>query len=365
MVLGLGLVLTILGGLAAEPSLVSLRIGLVLPPGEPEARSIQQGAAVGALLANLDRDVTVELISQGSPGQWGTEGDDAVTLALDVGAQALIAPTLGTTVHLVEQVAGRTRVPVVSLCGDTSVTGARIPWVLRIVPTTVDEARVLFARARTPAGGPVKRWSAIVPADRAGREAMKDLGLAAKEGGCDIVNVVAVAASTPDPAALVAQAVRGNPQGLLIWLEPTLAGRLARVARESGYPGALAGPGRLCGPTFLEVAGPAAEGVWTMRPVLPPASVTRREKFVRAWGEQYAAGPDPAAAAAADAVVLLVSVVREAGSRPAFTLMPPKGDRPGITGVLKFDGTGNRLVELEAVVARDGKFGPVTLPPEP
>ena len=45
--------------------------------------------------------------------------------------------------------------------------------------------------------------------------------------------------------------------------------------------------------------------------------------------------------------------------------MPPKGDRPGITGVLKFDGTGNRLVELEAVVARDGKFGPVTLPPEP
>jgi len=288
-----------------------------------------------------------------------------VTLALDLGAQALIAPTLGSTVHLVEQVDGRTRVPVVSLCGDTSVTGARIPWVLRIVPTTVDEARVLFARTRTPAGGPVKRWAAIVPADRAGREATKDLRLAAKDGSCDIANVVGVSASTPDPAALVAQAVRGNPEGLLIWLEPALAGRLAQAARESGYAGVLAGPGRLCGPAFLRAAGPAAEGFWTTRPVLSPASVTRREKFILAWGEEYTAGPDPAAAVAADAFVLLASVVREAGSRPAFALMPPKGERPGITGTLKFDALGNRVVELEAVVAREGKFGRVEAPPKP
>lgn len=341
---------------AAAPAPAPLKIGLVLPPGEPEIESIRNGAKVGARLAGRSLGREVELIIRGSPGQWGTEGDDAAALALDAGAQALIAPTTGTTVHLVEQVAGRTRVPVVSLCGDASVTGARIPWALRLVPTTADEARLLFARAGVVPDKPVKRWAALAPAGRPGREAAKDLGRAAQAAGCEIVEVVLAPAADGDLTALVKQALRANPEGLLLWLEPARAARLARAARASGYAGLLAGPGRLAGPSFLQEAGPAGEGFLTTRPIPTPASATRHEEFLACYTAQCRTPPDPVAAAAAEAVSLLATVLADTGARPAFALFPPRDELPGITGPLRFDSTGNRLVELELVVARNGRF---------
>jgi ABC-type branched-subunit amino acid transport system substrate-binding protein len=340
----------------AAPAPAALKIGLVLPPGEPEAESIRRGAEIGARLAGRSLGREVELIVRGSPGQWGTEGDDAVALALDAGAQALIAPTTGAAVHLVEQVAGRSRIPVVSLCGDASVTGARIPWALRLVPETADEARLLFARAGAFPDKPVKRWAALMPAGRSGREAAKDLGRAAKAAGCEIGEVVMVPAADGDLTALVKQATRANPEGLLLWLEPVMAGRLARAARASGHAGWLAGPGRLGGPSFLKEAGPAAEGVLATRPVRTPASAIRHAEFLAAYTAQFHDPPDPGAETAADAVRLLAAVLREAGSRPAFALLPPRDEQPGITGPLRFDSTGNRLVELELVIARNGRF---------
>lgn len=340
----------------AVPALAPLKIGLVLPPGEPEAESIRRGAEIGVRLAGRRLGREVELIVRGSPGQWGTEGDDAVALALDAGAQALVAPTLGTTVHLVEQVAGRTRIPVVSLCGDASVTGARIPWALRIVPTTADEARTLFAQSRVAPGKPVKRWAALVPTGRPGREAAKDLGHAAKAAGCEIMEVVMVPNTDDDFATLVKQATRASPEGLLLWLEPALAARLVRAARASGYAGLLAGSGRLSGPSFLKMAGPAVEGFLTTRPVQTPASATRREEFWAGYTAQFRDPPEPVAEAAADAVSLLATILREAGARPAFMSFPPREEQPGITGPLRFDATGNRLVQLEIVVARNGRF---------
>ena len=51
-----------------------------------------------------------------------------------------------------------TATPVISLYPDSSVVGAGIPWMVRIVPATRDEARLVFANFRTnPAGRPF-RW---------------------------------------------------------------------------------------------------------------------------------------------------------------------------------------------------------------
>ena len=66
-------------------------------------------------------------------------------MVLDDGAQALIAPPNGAATHLALQVAGRTAVPVISLCADSSVSRTGVPWMVRIAPTTIEEARFLLA----------------------------------------------------------------------------------------------------------------------------------------------------------------------------------------------------------------------------
>jgi ABC-type branched-subunit amino acid transport system substrate-binding protein len=341
----------------AEPAPSPLKIGLVLPPGEPEAETIRRGAQLGAELLGAELGSPIELIVRGSPGQWGTEGDDAVALALDAGAQALLAPALGATVHLVEQVAGRTRIPTASLCGDTSVTGARIPWVLRLVPDNVQEARALFAGARAADGQPVRRWAALVPEDRAGREAAQDLAAAARAADCELDPVLSVATNPTNAAPTLERLLRPAPAGVLVWLDSVAAARWVRALRSAGFRGVLAGPGRLVGPTFLKGAGAAAEGFWATRPELPAAARPRADAFVAAFAARFGVEPDPLALAAADAVRVLATVLREADERPAFALMPPRRPLDGWTGPLEFDAVGNRRLTLEVVVARHGRFG--------
>lgn len=351
------------GPAPAEPGTVAnstpLKIGLVLPPGEPEADPLRRGAEIGLDFAREETGREVELLVRGSPGQWGTEGDDAVALALDAGAQALIAPSTGTTVHLVEQVAGRARVPTVSLCGDASVTGARIPWVLRLVPDSGLEARALFAGAHRAGDRAVRRWAALVPEGRAGREATADLRAAAAAAAVELITVESVTATATNLKPVLSRLLPAQPEGVLVWLDPPRAGRCVRALREAGHAGVLAGPGRLAGPAFLSAAGPAAEGFFSARPAGVPGDDALRARFLEQFRRRFGAEPDPIALAAADAVRLLAAVLREAGEAPAFTCMPPRRPLPGITGPLEFDPVGNRRTGLELMVVRQGRFEPL------
>ena len=81
-------------------------------------------------------------------------------MVLDDEACGLIAPPSGAASHLSLQVAGRTAVPVISLCPDASVTKAGIPWMIRIVPETREEARLLFTRLRSTRPDLPTVWSA-------------------------------------------------------------------------------------------------------------------------------------------------------------------------------------------------------------
>ena len=95
-------------------------------------------------------------------GQWGTAGNDAVILVSERHVDAIIAPSDGATSHLILQVSGRTRVPVASICSDSSITDAGVPWVVRVVPRTDQEAEALFVAARQSGSFPARiggRWS--------------------------------------------------------------------------------------------------------------------------------------------------------------------------------------------------------------
>jgi len=330
----------------------NLVIGLLVPPEEPAAASLREGAMLGVELANQSPGPRVRLVIRGRTGQWGADGVEAARMATDDGALGLIAPPDGAASHLVLQVSGRTAVPVISLCADSSVSQTGVPWMARIVPRTVEEARTLFT------GIHARHWAAVIPDGRAGREAARDLNEAATNSGCSIDKMIEVNRSFTDAARRGRQILTNRPDAVLLWLDPATAGTLAKALRAAGFAGTLAGPGRLRSADFAKTAGGAMEGVTVPGPILEKDATTAFQHFTDAFQGRYDHEPDATAAAACDAATLLIHILKQTGDRPAHEAFPINFSLAGATGILSFDSQGNRKVNLQLLEAHGGQFVP-------
>ena len=157
-----------------------LKIGLLTRPDEPCYQSLCRAASLAVSNWNASAAAPVTLLIRGRPGQWGTDGDEAVVLALDEGVDIIVASPDGAVTHQALQVAGRTQVPVLSLCADTSVTKTGVPWAARIVQAPVTKHPCIFG---SPKGNPVRDWVVLLPAERRGREIAHDLVSSAQSSG--------------------------------------------------------------------------------------------------------------------------------------------------------------------------------------
>ena len=178
---------------AQNPNLV---IGLLVPPEEPQAASLRDGATLGVELANQSPGPQVRLVIRGRTGQWGADGVEAARMVTDDGALGLIAPPDGAASHLVLQVSGRTAVPVITLSANSSVSQTGVPWMARIVPRTIEEAKTLFTRI------PARHWTAVVCDGRGGRESARDLGEAATNSGRTLEKIIVLNPSFTNLARL-------------------------------------------------------------------------------------------------------------------------------------------------------------------
>jgi branched-chain amino acid transport system substrate-binding protein len=330
----------------------NLVIGLLVPPEEPSAASLRDGATLGVELANQSPGPQVRLVIRGRTGQWGADGVEAAQMVTDDGALGLIAPPDGAATHLVLQVSGRTAVPVITLSADSSVTLTGVPWMARIVPRTVEEAKMLFTSIH--AG----QWVAVIPDGRAGREADRDLNEAATNSNCSIEKIIEVNRSLTNTTRLCKQILKNHPDAVLLWLDPATAGTLAKALRAAGFAGTLAGPGRLRSADFANTAGDAMEGLVVPGPILEMDATTVYQHFTEAFRGRFGHEPDATAAAAYDATTLLIHILRQPGDRPAHEAFPISFSLAGATGILSFDSQGNRKVNLQLFKAQGGQFIP-------
>jgi ABC-type branched-subunit amino acid transport system substrate-binding protein len=340
----------------APPASSPFCIGLLLPPEEPDAASLRQGVRLGVDHANATPGVKVELLIRGRMGQWGADGEEAGRMVIDDAVRGLIAPPGGAPSHLALQVSGRTATPVISLCPDSSVTRAGIPWMVCLAPGTSNEARLIFTAFKTAKYRRLTHWGALVPEERAGRETAKDLRKSAEAAGCRLDNPVPVPSGLSDFAAVLKSVLATKPEGILLWHDPIIAGRLAKSLRTAGYAGQVAGPDRLQNPDFVWAAGDAAQGVMCPQPVLDRASQIIHDRFAADYHRRFASAPTLTASLAYDAAQLLIDVLRAAGEQPAYRAFPLRHEQPGASGSLNFDPAGNRIVPLELVVFQSGHF---------
>ncbi len=346
-----------LAGGAGPPKVT---LGLVVPPSEPDATSLLRGVQLAVADTSEAGQPPVVLEVRSQDGQWGTAGNDAVILVSERHVDAIIAPSDGATSHLILQVSGRTRVPVASICSDSSITNTGVPWVVRVVPRTDQEAEALFVAARHPDRSPL-HWWAVIPAGRPGRSVRRDLEKAANATATQLDQIVDASGPATDVASQVHSIVAAAPGGVLIWLPPLKAGTFAAALRAADYRGCLAGPSPLDSPEFVAAAGAAATGVqvaWFR----PDADLrVRAAKFEMRFQRQFDVEPDFSAAAAYDAARVLIETLRRAEKGAGDRQFPLALSVDGVTGILHFDKSGNRTDALQVLTCQTGRFVP--LPP--
>jgi len=350
----------LLARLAGGAGVPQVSLGLVVPPSEPDATSLLRGAQLAVSDTNESGEALVTLEVRSENGQWGTASNDAVILVSERHVDAILSPSDGATNHLILQVSGRTQVPVASVCSDSSVTDAGVPWAIRVVPRTDQEAEALFAAARRPDGAPL-HWWAVVPAGRSGRAVHRDLEKAAHATATQLEKILDASEPKTDIEAQVHVIVAAAPDGVLIWLPPSQAGTVAAALRAAGYGGCLAGPSPLDSPEFLAAAGAAANGVRITGFRADADFRARAEEFETRFRRRFETMPDFAAAAAYDAATVLIESLRRAEKGAGERQFPLTRPIEGVRGVLHFDNLGNRTDALQVKAFKQGCFIP--LPP--
>ncbi len=333
------------------------RIGLLLPPDTPGRQSLLLAANLTTTLPLNPPLPTADLIVRGRIGQWGDDGTEAARLALDDAVLGLITPPDGTASHLVLQVAGRTGVPTITLCPDTSVVGAGIPWSLQVIPDTQKQALTILKEIRNHHPPP---WIAIVPEGRAGREISNDLARVTTTIHHPTPVVLALPANPDSYTNLVQQALHPKPTAILLWLDTKPAAKLASLLRQQGYSGILAGPLNLQSPEFTGTAGPHATGF--LLPAWSPSSSQTLTSFSTLYTSQAGTPPTPADLLAADAGILLRTSLTPA-TTPGRVQLPD--NLSGLSGPLTFEASGRRMLPLHLIRWQSDSWQPLNSSPGP
>jgi hypothetical protein len=344
-----GVVCLALGAIAAGAADAGsgrpLRVGFVISSEEAFRASLRRGAELAAARFNATSTRPLQLVIREGAGQWGADGDLAGRLAIDDEVGVLISPPGALAAHQVLQVAGRTQIPVISLNGDDGVFGARIPWMVSLVPGVLEELRLLVGNGGGRGRGP-GRWRVLVSSAREESELRRVLGLARERDGWEGIEMTVadvgpggVRRLEPEPklAAGARELVEKRFEGVVLWLDPDPAMRWAIELRRAGFAGVVGGRSWLRSPHFLLSAGEAARGFRV---------VTQRGAGDMGAFPAELRGLDAAGAAAYDAVGLAVSVLLRAGDKPAHQVFPLPELGSGLTGRWRFDGSGRREDEL-------------------
>jgi ABC-type branched-subunit amino acid transport system substrate-binding protein len=126
--------------------------------------------------------------------------------------------------------------------------------------------------------------------------------------------------------------------------------------RKAGFSGSLAGPAPLQSASFLQAAGPSAEGVVIVSIASAIATASISAQFVEDYKRAYSCEPDFTAFMAHDAALLSAHIAGESGEQVLYRKFPISGTVEGVSGPLRFDVRGNRIVALTMRVCHGGKF---------
>lgn len=353
-------------GLGEPIDVEEVRIGLFVPlrgHRKKSGLSMHRGAEVAIVEANGEggcRGKPFKLILRSDDQIWGS-AKEVVKLAYEDKVWAVMGSIGGESTHIAEQIITKAHVPLISPAStDCSLTQVNIPWMFRCMPDDEHIARVLGDYLFRDRG--YKKVVGIAAKTYDSRLGMEEFEKIARRLGTPLVLSLKYNPGDNRFSRQLRLIKHSEAQALVIWGQPGETAQLIRQMREQGMAQAIFGGPELAFPAFPKLAGVYSEGIT----VVVPCNLWRDDaallRFNRRSFLQYGEPPDVIAAYAYDGMNFLIQAIRAAGLNRAKIrdAMTEIKVFHGVTGEMRFDGSGSNISPPVLAVVRDGRFVPLS-----
>jgi branched-chain amino acid transport system substrate-binding protein len=176
--------------------------------------------------------------------------------------------------------------------------------------------------------------------------------------GIDVVGAYQYSIKDRQFGAIVAKVKADDPDGIYASGYYFTAGPLVSQLRAAGVACPIIGQEGYDSQKFIEIAGPAAEGVIITTSLDRDSQVPETAEFIRAFERQAGFKADMVAASGHTAVKVAADAIRRAGSTDSAKVLAglKATDLKVSTGIIRFNALGEVLKAVQVQVVKDGNW---------
>jgi len=332
----------------------TIKIGLVIP--DPEATAAKNGAELAIREANRKGGYEgrqFHLIIRSTEGPWGTGSKVSVNLVFDEEVVVIMGSLDGRNAHLVEQVATKTRIALLSAWAtDMTLSQAFIPWYFRCVPNDDQQAIALIQEIYKKRK--MTNVAIIGTEDYDSRFAVRSFIQTADSMKITAPGQFLYRSSAQDFQMALSEIDQNDIEAIVLFGKPSLASDILPMLQQRNKDLIIFGSlsimddQKASGPDWniLEGMNLVSSGHW-----FTEKGITFQKEFQKEYGYQ----PGPVAAYAYDGVSVILEVIKKAGpDRNKIIDVFSTVNYSGITGEIQFDKNGNRIGEVGLIEIHNG-----------
>ena len=366
--------LALLAGGLLDAARAEITLGVLLPlSGKASAYGITQ--EVGMKMAEEE---LAKLKIKGEPVRlvvYDTRGDNAEAINLTRKliytdrVLAIFGPFFSAECEVAFPIAVQGKTPIMTASSaKPGIAAKNRPWAFRNALTSDKLNGPLVDRWLAANPGKIKKVVILTDVKDAFTKADGTAVFPAvlKAKGVEVVDNVSFQTGDIDFSAQVTKVKGLNPDGIVVVGLYNEGGNVVREIRKQGLPQPVIGALGMSESKFIEIAGPAAEGVMVVNPFWADSPDPRVSKWVtqyRKTGKQ----PNNAASLIYDSLFMTKECIEKSGVtnkpddvakdreriRDCWTAVK---DFPGITGKISFNPDGDAVLDPYVLVVRSGKF---------
>lgn len=197
-----------------------------------------------------------------------------------------------------------------------------------------------------------------------GQSVVKDFADKVKANGGEVVFTEFFNRGLPDFRSIITKIERAKPDAIYTGFFYEDGAQFLKQMQQLGVDIPVYSTSAAYNQKLVELAGPAAEGLYLTATFLPNSDDENVQKFVSEWkAARNGAEPGQFPAQAFDAVNIMLEAVARAypdvSRQNVRDELAKTKDYPGVTGVTSFDADGEAIKQLTKATVSDGTFVPV------
>jgi len=302
----------------------------------------------------------LEVVYRDDRNDMGENGHQTVKLLFEDKVWAIIGSVHSGCTHVAARVTLKAETPqLTTVSTDPTVQMIGSPWMFRCLADDRSQGSAIADLVFGKRG--LKRVGLFQQKNRYGRMGGKTIAHIAETRGTPLIFKTYFDPGQTDFSAQIAVARKENPDGIILWGLVNECAGLVKALRQAGLQMPVFGADGMVSPAFIQLAGPAADGVIVTYPYDDTRSDPVNREFIARFRRKYNEDPDSFAAHAYDALNMMARAVSIGGLNKARIrdALASTTSFPGVTGPITFNQYNDDGRPVVFARVDNGRFVPI------